>query len=99
MSEVEVICPKCGGGMRRGALYVSVELSASTQQLSHYLPSTFGGGGIPSSGGVVGRRIFWEERTGEKKGFILKREKRKKIDVTGLRCIVCGFIEIFAPNK
>jgi len=42
---------------------------------------------------------MWEEKTGEKKGFIFKREETRRMTVAGLRCTVCGFIELYAREK
>jgi len=62
------------------------------------MPDTFMGG-ISSVEETTGGRIRWEERTGEKKGFIFKREETKRMAVAGLRCTVCGFIELYAHEK
>jgi len=62
------------------------------------MPDTFMGG-ISSVGEVTGGRLYWEERTGEKKGFIFKRDETRRMSVAGLRCTVCGFIELYAPEK
>ena len=37
----------------------------------------------------------WEERTGEKKGFIFKRDEIKKMKLVGYRCSLCNYIEFY----
>jgi hypothetical protein len=39
---------------------------------------------------------MWEEKTGEKTGFIFKREEVKQMKIIGYRCKLCNFIEIYA---
>ena len=41
---------------------------------------------------------IWEELTGEKKGFIIKRDEVKKMKVVGYRCSLCNYIEIYAKS-
>lgn len=38
----------------------------------------------------------WEEKTGEKTGFIFKREETKKMNIMGYRCKLCNYIELYA---
>jgi hypothetical protein len=38
----------------------------------------------------------WEEKTGEKTGFIFKRDEIKKMKVVGYRCSLCNYIELYA---
>jgi len=38
----------------------------------------------------------WEEKTGEKTGFIFKRDEVKKRNIIGYRCKLCNFIELYA---
>jgi hypothetical protein len=47
----------------------------------------------------VEKRPYWEERTGEKKGIIFKREGRKRMNLAGFRCGLCNYIEIYAVAK
>ena len=39
---------------------------------------------------------IWEEKTGEKKGFILKRPEIKKMSLKGYRCTQCNYLEFYA---
>jgi predicted nucleic-acid-binding Zn-ribbon protein len=41
-------------------------------------------------------RIKWREKTGEKKGFLIKSDKVRNMAVTGRRCLECGYIELYA---
>ncbi len=55
--------------------------------------------GLPSMTEEIASGPYWEEQTGEKKGLIFKREKTKRLGVAGLRCTVCGFIELYVREK
>jgi hypothetical protein len=39
---------------------------------------------------------MWEEKTGEKTGFIFKRDEVKTMRIVGCRCKLCNFIELWA---
>ena len=41
-------------------------------------------------------KLEWEEKTGEKRGTLFKRDETKKLGVSGYRCTLCGFIELYA---
>jgi hypothetical protein len=42
--------------------------------------------------------VHWEEKTGEKKGFIFKREELKELKVQGYRCTACNYLELYAEE-
>jgi hypothetical protein len=44
---------------------------------------------------VLGKGPFWRERTGRKKGLLIKRDETKEFEISGLRCIDCGYVELF----
>ncbi len=54
------------------------------------------GMGMPSGGTMSEEKIQWRERTGEKRGWLLKRDEEKTLRISGLRCIECGYIELYA---
>lgn len=97
MSSGEHVCPKCGGKMVKGELKTSFE-RLGTSSMSPYM-SGMPTGGLPSMVEEVASGPYWEERTGEKKGFIFKREETRRMAVAGLRCTICGFIELYAREK
>lgn len=41
----------------------------------------------------------WEESTGVKKGLIIKRVEKRKLQLESFRCKNCGFIELYALKK
>ncbi len=41
-------------------------------------------------------RIKWREKTGEKKGFLIKSDEVRTMAVKGMRCLKCGYIELYA---
>jgi len=97
MSSVKPVCPKCGGSMIGGTLQVPVE-RMSAQPMRPFMPDAFMGG-IGSVEELTGGRIRWEERTGEKTGLIFKRDETRRMTVAGLRCTICGYIELYAQEK
>jgi hypothetical protein len=42
------------------------------------------------------KRIKWREKTGEKKGLLIKSDEIRTILITGKRCLKCGYIELYA---
>lgn len=95
MGEVDT-CPKCGGELREGELFVS-----AVRRIDH-LPMTMGGRdyfsalGSFQGGDVSVEGPFWREYTGEEKGWLWKRKEVKVLSVKGKRCISCGYIELYA---
>jgi DNA-directed RNA polymerase subunit RPC12/RpoP len=96
MSVVEHVCPKCGGKMVVGRMKISVDrlTSQAVSPFNMGLPTT----GMPNISGEVGEGPFWEEKTGEKKGFIFKSDEIKKMSLRGYRCTLCNYIEIYAKD-
>lgn len=96
-SDVEPVCPKCGGRMVRGEVKTSGE-RMSTQSMSPFstgLPT----GGLTNVVENVEGRSYWEEKTGEKAGFIFKREGKKRMGLAGYRCTLCNYVELYAQEK
>jgi len=97
MSGEERACPRCGGKMVRGKLYTPVGQSQSPP-MSPFLQGGYMTG-IPTMGAEAERRLRWEEGTGERKGFLFKREEKRRMGVSGFRCTLCGYIELYAGEK
>jgi len=80
--------------MREGELFITVT-SGDGQFMSSPLERTpTGSFGMPVM--VTGEGPFWRERTGEKKGWVVKREMTQTLKISGLRCTGCGYIELYA---
>ena len=89
-------CGKCGGEMREGELFINVT-SSSGSPIIRQDSFSFPTGSIPNaSTEVIGEGPFWRERTGEKKGWLIKREETQILNISGLRCTNCGYIELYA---
>ncbi|MBS7652469.1 hypothetical protein KEJ13_04990 [Candidatus Bathyarchaeota archaeon] len=97
MSQEERTCPKCRGSMRRGELQIPIE-RLHPQSISPYSSGALFGG-MPTFEEVNVGKPYWEERTGEKKGVIFKREEAKRLTISGFRCTRCGYIELYAQDK
>lgn len=52
--------------------------------------------GLPSGIETFTTAPEWEEKTGEKTGFIFKRDEVKRMKIGGYRCRLCNFIEFYA---
>jgi len=91
------VCPKCGGEMSQGEAYVEVATNPSSPMMSGMMnpmsSMTFGGVGM-----TRGERVKWREKTGEKKGFIIKSDEVRTLAVKGRRCLQCGYIELYAQE-
>ena len=97
MSGAEPVCPKCGGRMVKGELKTRME-RLGTSAMSPFAPG-MSMSGLPAMLEDSVGDLSWEEKTGEKKGFIFKREETRSMSVAGLRCTVCGYIELYAREK
>jgi len=88
-------CPKCGGEMIQGEAYVSVNVPSSNPMMRGMM-SPMSGMNIGDVGMTQEERIKWREKTGEKKGFLIKSEEVRTMAVSGRRCLECGYIELYA---
>jgi predicted nucleic-acid-binding Zn-ribbon protein len=88
-------CPKCGSEMRKGELFITVT-SSGGQYMSSTLERTSAGSTFSMPTMTTGDGPFWRERTGEKKGWVVKKEETQILKISGLRCTACGYIELYA---
>ena len=93
----ESVCPKCGGRMVLGEVKYWMK-SASQGQMSPFVQQ------MPlrdmtSMAETEARTFFWEEKTGEKKGWLFKRDEVREMGLKGYRCVTCSFIEFYAVEK
>jgi hypothetical protein len=94
--NLEARCQKCGGQKRQGEVFIRVKTSGVGQSFSPMgFPST-PGMGIPGGQTTTEERPLWREQTGEKKGWLLKRDETKTMKISGFRCTVCGYLELYA---
>ena len=95
MSEVQPkICQKCGGDMVEGEF--SIPLEKMNVPAMRQMTPGFMYQGLPSGIETYTTTPHWEEKTGEKTGFIFKRNEVKKMNIMGYRCKLCNFIELYA---
>ncbi len=87
------ICPKCGGAMIGGRLVIPMERT-NTQMMNQLTPG-FGMGGLPTMAQEVTSEPRWEEKTGEKTGFIFKRDEVQQRKLDGYRCKLCNYLELY----
>jgi predicted nucleic-acid-binding Zn-ribbon protein len=88
-------CSKCGGKMIQGEAYVDVQTSSANNIMSGMM-SPMSGMNLGNVGINHEERIKWREKTGEKKGFLIKSDEIRTIAVKGRRCLECGYIELYA---
>ena len=91
-------CPKCSGEMRYGEAFIRFTTSGG-QSSSGFGRMGIPGMGVPSSYVTVEEKIKWREKTGQKKGWLIKSEERKTLNLYGKRCTVCGYIEFYALDR
>ena len=92
-----VECPKCGGEMGNGGLFVQVTTS-SGQTMTGIGAIGMPGMGIPSSQITVDEPMTWREKTGQRTGLIIKSDEVKTMKVRGQRCLSCGYIELYTQS-
>ncbi len=82
--------------MLEGEAYISVTVPSSGSILGGMIPmDTTGIGSIESSREA---RLRWREKTGEKKGFLIKSDEIRNFNIKGRRCILCGYIEFYVTK-
>jgi len=83
--------------MIQGEAYVEVTASSSSPMMSGMMNpmSSMNIGGVDMT---REERVKWREKTGEKKGFILKSDEVRTLTVKGRRCLECGYIELYAQE-
>jgi len=95
MSETIQPCPKCGGEMKKGRIRYTTEQTSGSPMMGM---ADFPMQGINRMSQSVTSSVFWEEKTGAKTGLIFKRDETKRMELHGLRCTVCGYIELYAQE-
>ena len=96
MSE-ELKCPKCGGKMKMGQLYVNATFdqpvvtaaaSASMNPLQDM--------GLSMQGRSVSvEGPSWREESDKEDGWLIKRKGKQILPIRGMRCLDCGYIELY----
>ena len=83
--------------MIQGEAYVEIGTPSDNIMMSPVMsPTTAMGRG--NIGMTHEERIKWREKTGEKKGFLIKSDEIRTIAVSGKRCLKCGYIELYARD-
>lgn len=82
--------------MRAGEAFVRI-ITYADQASSGYGVLGMPGMGMPS-GEMSEEHVQWREKTGRKKGWLIKRDEEKTLKVHGLRCVECGYIELYAHD-
>ena len=83
--------------MIQGEAYINVDTLSTSSMMSGMMP-TMPGMNLESVGIKQEKRIKWREKTGEKTGFLIKSEEVRTMSVKGIRCLECGYIELYAQK-
>lgn len=97
MGEEDRKCPKCGGEMIPGAMRFDQETIRPNTN-NPYM-SGFSHSPIPQVVEEYTGSPYWEERTGRKTGFLFKREEKLNFRISGYRCKLCGYLELYATEE
>jgi len=92
-----VECPKCGGLMVEGELYINAPMPPGTSMMGGMISMPGMNIGNISVTEEVGLR--WREKTGEKKGFLIKSEEVRTMVLKGRRCLACGLVELYVKAE
>ena len=96
MIPVDKKCPKCGGEMVEGVIKFDTNVvNPSARNYMTGIPMS----PQPSIYESSTSRPYWEEKTGRRTGFILKSDETKTLRIKGLRCTLCGYIEMYSVEK
>lgn len=91
-------CPKCGGEMREGEIYVDVTTLSGGLGASPIM-GPYSTMGIPAGTEVSVEGPLWREYTGKEKGWLIKEKERKTLSIRGKRCLECGYVELYVKEK
>jgi hypothetical protein len=83
--------------MIQGEAYVAVTTSSPSPMMSGMM-SPMSSMNIGDVGMTREERVKWREKTGEKKGFLIKSDEVRTLAVKGRRCLECGYIELYAQE-
>ena len=81
--------------MIQGEAYVNFTTSSPNPMMSGML-SPMPGMSLGGVGSTQEERVKWREKTGQKKGFLIKSDEVRTLAVKGRRCLECGYIELYA---
>ncbi len=92
-------CPRCNGEMRKGEVLLSVGLPSGSSSVFGGLPmGGMGGMGLPMQEVETEAPLTWREKTGERKGLIIKSDEVRTMPVKGRRCLSCGYLELYVAD-
>ncbi|MFC1803507.1 hypothetical protein ACFL0D_06015 [Thermoproteota archaeon] len=88
--------------MREGEAFIEIDVLTRSRSLptlgSGFDMNPLSGISSPISEQISSSKLLWREKTGVKKGWLLKKDEQKTLNVFGRRCPSCGFIELFAQK-
>jgi len=86
--------------MREGEVVLSVSLPSGSSPPFGGLPmGGMGGMGFPVQEVETEAPLMWREKTGERKGFIIKSDEVRTLTVRGRRCLSCGYLELYVTDE
>ena len=101
----ELTCPKCSGRMKEGELKVFTAISQIDEtRVSQGMIGVTGGSLSPFSSPFQTTDIdvegpLWREESDKEEGLIIKRNVKKNLPIQGMRCLECGYIELFVKVR
>jgi hypothetical protein len=93
----ELKCPKCGGKMKAGQLYVRATFeqpltrvaAASSMNPMQDMGMSLQGLDVDVEG------PSWREESDKEEGWLVKRKGKLVLPLKGVRCLHCGFVELY----
>ncbi len=95
----EFVCSKCGGRMVLGEVKYWVKSGGQSQGPMNPFAEQMPMMDLTSIAETETRTFVWEEKTGEKKGWLFKRDEVREMGLKGHRCVACSFIELYAVER
>ncbi len=90
------VCPKCGNEMREGEAFVQVSISEyQTNPTTGMLGMP--GVNMPPVETHQEQSVLWREEIGPK-GGLFRRARARVVRLRGMRCVQCGYIELYAQE-
>jgi hypothetical protein len=82
--------------MREGVAFISISVPTGGSMGGGML--SMPGMNLPGGESMMSARLKWREKTGKEKGWIIKSEEEKTLDIKGRRCLGCGYIDFYVEE-
>ena len=90
--------------MKEGQIYINVTLNQQIPTPTSYMTRDLMGGGpskdlLTPYAGVSVEGPSWREEKEKEDGWLIKRKGKQTLPIRGMRCLGCGYVELYVVEK